>query len=50
MASTMKLNYDGKDLAIVVNYDCKCDTTIWSNTIWSVPYNRKTFKVQGSML
>ncbi len=30
MASTIKLNYDPKALASVVNYDHKRDATIWS--------------------
>ncbi len=30
MASTIKLNYDPKALASVVNYDHKRDVTIWS--------------------
>jgi hypothetical protein len=29
MASTIKLNYDHKTLACVVNYDRKRDATIW---------------------
>ncbi len=32
MASTTKLNYDCKAFASVVNYDHKCDTTIWRIT------------------
>ena len=34
MTSTIKLNYDHKALASVVNCDRKCDATIWS-----VPYD-----------
>jgi hypothetical protein len=30
MAGTIKLNYDRKALASVVNYDRKRDATIWS--------------------
>ncbi len=30
MSCTIKLNYDRKDLAGVVNYNRKCDATIWS--------------------
>jgi hypothetical protein len=30
MENTIKLNYDCKALAKVVNYDRYCDTTIWS--------------------
>jgi hypothetical protein len=43
MASTIKLKYDHKALASVVNFDHKCDATIWS-----VPYDHKTFKVQAT--
>ncbi len=35
MGSTLKINYDRKALASVVNYDRKHDATIWS-----VPYYR----------
>jgi hypothetical protein len=42
MASTIKLNYDNKALATVVNYECKRDATIWS-----VPYGSKIFKVKA---
>jgi hypothetical protein len=35
MASTLKINYDHKALASVVNYDRKHDATVWS-----IPYNR----------
>jgi hypothetical protein len=30
MVSTIKLNFDHKALASVINYDRKCDTTMWS--------------------
>ncbi len=30
MTSTIKLNYPHKALACVINYDHKCDATIWS--------------------
>ncbi len=30
MASTIKWNYNHDTLAGVVNYDHKCDTTIWT--------------------
>ncbi len=43
MASTIKLNYNNKVLATVVNYYCKRDATIWS-----VPYVCKTFKVKAT--
>ncbi len=39
MASTIKFNYNRKALACVINYDCKCDTTIWSMVI----YDRNMF-------
>jgi hypothetical protein len=32
MASTIKLNNDHKALLSVINYDRKCDATIWSIT------------------
>ncbi len=44
MASTIKLYYDFYVLASVVNYDRKCDATIWSITTIII-YNRKTFIV-----
>ncbi len=30
MASTIKQNYDHRASASVINYDRKCDATIWS--------------------
>jgi hypothetical protein len=46
MASTIKLNYDRKALASVINYDRKCDATIWLiPTI--IIYSCKTFIVQA---
>ncbi len=51
MASTIKLNYDRKALASVINYDHKCDATIWSipydcnlqsHNFYSAGYNNKT--------
>ncbi len=35
MTSTIKLNYNCKALAIVVNYDRKCDATIWNINLTS---------------
>ncbi len=39
MASTIKFNYNRKALAGDINYDCKCDATIWSMVI----YDRNMF-------
>jgi len=44
MASTIKLNHDRKALASFINYDRKCDATIWSIPRIII-YNRKTFIV-----
>ncbi len=35
MASTIKLNNDSKVLATVINYNRKCDNTIWSANMMS---------------
>jgi hypothetical protein len=48
MASTIKLNYDCKALASVINYDRKCDVTIWSVTD-IVIYNRNMFIIQETV-
>jgi hypothetical protein len=40
MASDIKFNHDCK----AINYDHKCDATIWSK-----PCNYKTFKVQATV-
>ncbi len=48
MAISIKLNYDHKALASVVNYDRKRDTTIWSVKSDIIIGNRHMFILQAT--
>ncbi len=48
MAATIKVNYDRKALASVINYDCKRDCMICTVTD-IVIYNRNMFIIQSTV-
>jgi hypothetical protein len=47
MATIIKLNYDHKALASIINYDRKHGATIW-NVPYNIIYDRKTFILQAT--
>jgi hypothetical protein len=48
MASAINLNYNHKAIASVVNYDCKCDATIWSVNLTSTFTIVNVFIIQAT--